>query len=198
MQIIAFILMIIGFISYYYAIKNESSNFNLATFSLWTLVGFIIMISKFFSTTHDIEKMQGILFFIGPLLVTILIYYRGSRFSQIVFFEKICIIVAFLLLLIYFSIEISPYKNVAVIEYVLTTILIVLDLTVAYPLIMDIKHNPISEKISPWFFWTTGNLTALIAIPEHTYVGSGFILYVMILCLSITVFITIKQKRFQI
>lgn len=196
MDILVIILMLIGFISYFIAIENDSSNINLATFTLWTIVGLVIMVSKYFSDTDNIERIQGVLFFIGPLLVTILVYFRGSKYSDMDRSEILCMIIAAILLIIYISLELSPLKDVALLENGLTLLLIILDFIVAFPLLQEIKKNPISEKVYPWLLWTLGNLCALIAIPDHTFVGSFFILYVMLLCLTVTLYISYQQIKY--
>ncbi|QFR38784.1 hypothetical protein A9Q91_00935 [Candidatus Gracilibacteria bacterium 28_42_T64] len=182
-----------GFYKYYQALKNDAENINLVTWLLWTLIGFIVMLSKVFSETDRIELFQGIMLFTGPLIIALLMMKNGSKLTDIGRFDKVCSLMAINLFISYLIIEGSIYGNIPWVEKTLSIVLISVDFIVFTPLLREIYKNPQGESIIPWLSWSVGGLLALLAIEEHSFVGSAFIIYLFALMTILVVYIGIAK-----
>jgi hypothetical protein len=186
---LAFIFTLLGFYTYFLAMKNDAANTNLATWSLWTLVGLIVMLSKIFSYTDPMELYHGIVLFIGPLCVSLLMMSKGSKWSKTTYFDKVCTVIALILLLIYCTSELTSLKNDNEFEKILTVLVILLDLVIFLPLLVEIYKNPQLEKLYPCALLSIGNMFALASIENRTFVGSGFIIYLTVIVTILSIYL---------
>lgn len=179
---LAGIINLLGFVPYCLAIVQGRSKPNLATWSIWFVVGILLASSYWASgATHTIWAPLS--YVIGPFATTILAWRYGDR--QWSRFDQRCMVGAVVSLLLWLLLR-SPQ--------VALLINIIIDLFGALPTLRNARFRPQDEDLTAWMLFGLGNGLNILAVDRWTWEVTSYPLY-MFLGSAIMLFLLLRPRR---
>ncbi len=185
-------LIVLGsVIPYSIRIYQRKTNPNLMSWAIWSFVGFAILLTYESSGAKD--NIWPVIFgFFNPLLVTILILWRGRKREKPNQMELSCIGIATVSIIFWFFVqnskELSQYANY---------IAITADACAAIPTILYYFKKPHEDRPFAWVMYAIGYGLAIFAVTEPTIANYALLLYMFFGALFISmplIFYRVKNK----
>lgn len=136
---------------------------NLTSWSLWTLIGLVLLLTYKSSGAED-NLWPAIFGFTNPALITLLVIKRRDEWTKPNQIEKICVVFS----LLSFGLWIGVHKSKELAQYALY-LAIVADFWAAIPTIKSVWTQPDDDRPFAWGCFATGYGLAIFAVPEHTF-----------------------------
>lgn len=152
---------------------------NLTSWSLWTLIGFVLLLT-YKSSGAEANVWPAVFGFTNPLLITILVLWRRGEWTKPNRVEIACLVFS----LLSFGLWLRVRENKEMAQYALY-LAIVADLFAAIPTIVFVWTQPNGDRPFAWAFFAVGYGLAIFAITEQTFVNYILPLYMFFGALSI-------------
>ncbi len=165
---------------------------NLTSWSLWTLIGLVILLT-YKSSGAEANVWPAVFGFTNPLLVTIIVLRRHSGWTKPNRVEVACLMFGLLSLGMWLGVR----ENKEMSQYALY-LAIVADFFAAIPTIVFVWTQPNGDRSFAWAFYGVGYGLAVIAITEHTFANYVLPLYIFFVALSITFPLALYRWRHKI
>lgn len=191
---IALISVVIAYYLYYKGClkKKETNPF---PWVIWTLAGLDVWMNSMLSVhTTDLEVFANSIYFFGPGLISLTLI-RKNGFKHISNEEKIFAGIALIGLILVMGVRYTGLISAELHDYVLTSMVVILELGIFSQLFLEIKENPRLESISPWITWSISGVFALLAIENHSYAGSAVIVVYLVITSLLSVYLWKKQYK---
>lgn len=153
---------------------------NLTSWSLWTLIGLVLLLT-YKSSGAEANVWPAVFGFTNPLLITILVLWRRGQWTKPNRVEVICLMFGLVSLGLWLGVR----ENNGMSQYALY-LAIVADLFAAIPTIAFVWTQPNDDRPFAWAFFAVGYGLTIFAITEHTFANYVLPLYMFFTALSIT------------
>lgn len=180
---VAGIVSLVAFIPYLIAMLRGKTKPNRATWLIWTVVGFMLLVSYRFSGANDTIWVP-ISYVIGPLVVfTLSIYYGKGGWNR---FDGCCLFGSGASLFFWWM---SGSPMVALL------INLFIDFLGAIPTVRKVYHQPETEDRFAWVLACMSSIINLFAIEDWTFAIWVYPVYMCIGNGLITALIFIRRKQ---
>lgn len=187
--LISGLLVIISVIPYGIRTFQGKIQPNLTSWSLWTLIGFALLLT-YKSSGAEANVWPAVFGFTNPLLVTVLILQRRGEWTKPNRIEVACLIFGLLSLGLWLGVRES--KELA--QYALY-LAIIADACAAIPTIVFVWTQPNGDRPFAWSFFAVGYVLVIFAITEHTFANYVLPLYMFFGALSVALPLIIYRWR---
>ena len=179
--IISGLLVTASVVPYSIRIYQKKVNPNLATWSLWTLIGFVLLVT-YISSGAKSNAWPAVFGFTNPLLITLLIVLRQKRdWKKLDRVEVNCLFLGLLSLGVWLVVRESRELS----QWALY-LAIIADLFAAIPTIIFVWKKPNEDRPFSWALFAVGYGLAIFAITEHTFSNYILPIYMFLGAFSIT------------
>lgn len=179
--IISGLLVIISIVPYTIRVWQGKIRPNITSWSLWSAIGFTILITYRDSGAED-NVWPAIFGFSNPLIVTILAIIRRGEKTAFGKIEWACAVTCIITLLVWGNVRSNPDH----VQYALYLALLA-DLLAGIPTFVFVSKHPDQDRPFAWGMFGFAYILALGAIPEHSvanyvlpvymFLGSMYISY---------------------
>lgn len=153
---------------------------NATTWTLWSLINFVILISYVTASSGE-SVWSALVGFLEPFAITmLLIMRRGSEWQRFSTTETTCAASALLALYLWWLLKES--KELA--QYALY-VSIAADAIAAIPTILSVRRRPESDRPVSWALFAAGYGISLFAITEHTVANYALPVYMVLVASSV-------------
>lgn len=136
---------------------------NIVTWSLWTLIGLVLLLTYKSSGARD-NIWPVVFMFLNPLLVMLLVVFKQrGEWGRLNTLEKFCLGIGLASLAMWFGVRESKELS----QYVLYVALVA-DACAAIPTIVFVWRSPADDRPFAWVLFAFGFGVAIFAISEHT------------------------------
>jgi hypothetical protein len=183
--IIAALINLLGGISYVWETLKGRTKPNRVTWFLWSLAPMIAVAAQLSS---GIGWSTLLVFMTGfsPLLVFITSFYNPQAYWQLSRLDYICGILSILGLALWAFTQ-NPVH--AVIFSILA------DGLAAMPTLLKSYTHPETEDANAFILSAIGSAIALFTIKQHSFMASGFTIYILVLTIVLSILITRKHLK---
>lgn len=165
---------------------------NLMSWSLWTLIGLALLLT-YKSSGAEANVWPVVFGFTNPLLITIIILRRQSRWIKPNRFEVACLVFGLLSIGLWLGVR----ENKEMAQYALY-LAIVADLFAAIPTIVFVWMQPNGDRPFAWALFAVGYGLAIFSITEHTFANYILPLYMFFGSLSIMLPLILYRWRHKV
>lgn len=187
--LISGLLVIVSAIPYSIRTYQGKIQPNLTSWSLWTLIGFALLLT-YKSSGAEANIWPAVFGFTNPLLITILILQRRGEWIKPNLVEITCLIFG----LLSFGLWLEVRESTKLAQYALY-LAIVADACAAIPTIVFVWTQPNDDRPFAWSFFAIGYGLVIFAITEHTFANYILPLYMFFGALSIALPLIIYRWR---
>lgn len=153
---------------------------NLTTWLLWTLIGFVLLVT-YISSGAKANAWPAVFGFICPLLITCLVFRKNSDWKKLDRIEIGCLFLGLLALSVWLVVRESKELS----QWALY-LAIAADLFAAIPTIIFVWKKPNEDRPFSWALFAVGYGLAIFAITEHTFSNYILPIYMFLGAFSIT------------
>ncbi len=178
--LISGVLVVISVIPYSIRTFQGKIHPNLTSWSLWTLLGFVLLLT-YKSSGAEANVWPAVFGFTNPFLITILVVWRRGNWGKLNRIEIVCLVFGLLSLVLWCIVH--EHKELA--QYALY-LAIVADACAAIPTIVFVWTQPNGDRPFAWAFFAVGYGLVIFAITEQTFANYVLPLYMFLGSLSIT------------
>ena len=156
-----------------YAIRTHQGLIkpNITTWSLWTVIGFLILLT-YKSSGAEANVWPAVFGFTNPLLIALLACKHRSEWTKPNNVDKTCIVIGLVSLIMLAGMR--QEKNL--VQYALY-MAIIADAVAAIPTINLVWQKPESDRPFAWGLFAIGYGLSVLAITEHTFANWVLPLY---------------------
>lgn len=172
-----------AFIPYVIAILRRETKPNRATWWIWTIVGFMLGASYYFSGANQTIWVP-VSYIIGPFFIAILsIKYGEGGWTR---FDRNCLLGTGVSLILWWVFNSS---------LIALLINIFIDLIGALPTIKKSYREPEKEDETAWILFFLGNIINLFAIETWKFAIIIYPIYMLLCCGTITVLVIFRKPN---
>lgn len=164
---------------------------NLTSWSLWTLLGLVLLLT-YKSSGAEANVWPAIFGFTNPLLVTIIVLRRNGGWTKPDKVEVICIVISLVSLGLWLDLR----QEKELVQYALY-LAILADLCAAVPTVKFVWAQPDGDRPFAWAFFAVGYGFAIFAITEHTFANYILPLWMLLVGLSIAFPLALHRWRIK-
>lgn len=183
------LLVIISVIPYSIRTCQGKIQPNLTSWSLWTLIGLVLLLT-YKSSGAEANVWPAVFGFTNPLLITILVLRRHGAWTKPNRIEIACFVFGLMSL----GLWVGVHESKELSQYALY-LAIIADLFAAIPTIVFVWTQPNGDRPFAWAFFAVGYGLAIFAITEHTFANYVLPLYMFFGALSITFPLALSRWR---
>lgn len=187
--LISGLLVIVSAVPYSIRTYQGKIQPNLTSWSLWTLIGFSLLLT-YKSSGAEANIWPAVFGFTNPLIITVLILQRRGEWTKPNRAEIACFVLGILSLGLWLRISESTELS----RYALY-LAIVADACAAIPTIAFVWTQPDGDRPFAWSFFAVGYGLVIFAITEHTFANYILPLYMFFGALSIALPLIIYRWR---
>ena len=173
------LLVIISVIPYGIRTYQGKVQPNLTSWSLWTLIGLLLLIT-YKSSGAEANVWPAVFGFTNPLLITVLVLRRQCKWKKPNSVELACLVFGLLSLGLWLKVR----ESKELVQYALY-LAIVADACASIPTIIFFWTQPDGDRPFDWCFFAVGYGLVIFAITERTLANYILPLYMFIGALSI-------------
>ena len=185
-------LVIVSVIPYSIRTYQGKIQPNLTSWSLWTLIGFVLLLT-YKSSGAEANVWPAVFGFTNPFLIVFLILRRHGVWTKPNRIEGACIVFCLLSLGLWLGVRESRELS----QYALY-VAIVADACAGIPTIIFVWKRPESDRPFAWAFFSIGYGMAVFAITEHTFANYALPLYMFVAALSVTFPLALYRWRHKV
>lgn len=184
-------LVFLSAIPYFIRTSQGKIKPNLTSWSLWTLIGLVLLLT-YKSSGAEANVWPAVFGFTNPLLITVMILRRHGRWKKPDRVEIACLVIGLLSLGLWSVVR----ENKGLAQYALY-LAIVADACAAVPTLVSVWSQPDSDRPFAWLCFAGGYGLTLLAITEHTIANYALPLYMSLgsLCIAFPLARYRRQKK---
>lgn len=167
-------LVVLSAIPYIIRIYQKKITPNLTSWGLWTLIGLSLLLT-YKSSGAEANVWPAVFGFINPMLVVVLILWKGGTREKIQSVEIACLVFSLVALAMWWFMRSD--KTLA--QYALY-VSIVADAFAAIPTIVLYWSDPSVDRPFAWTFFGIGYGLAFFSIPEWTFANMILPIYMFV------------------
>ncbi len=187
--LISGLLVIVSAIPYGIRTYQGKIQPNLTSWSLWTLIGLVLLFT-YKSSGAEANVWPAVFGFTNPLLITILVLKRRGEWTKPNRVEVACLVFG----LLSFGLWLGVRESKELSQYALY-LAIVADACAAIPTIVFVWTQPNGDRPFAWAFFAVGYGLAIFAITEHTFANYVLPLWMFFGALSIALPLALYRWR---
>lgn len=190
--IISGMIVFLMLIPYAWRVYRGQIQPNLASWFLWTIIAFALLVTYWGSGAKE-SVWMAVVGCINPFLVTILIWvkYRGKiRFNRL---EQVCLAIGIASLVLWFVFR----NQKSFVQYALY-VAILADACAAIPTAVCYWRDPTLDRPFAWGVFCLASAMNIFAISEHTFANYAYPVYMAIGSGFITIPLVMSRVRKQI
>ncbi|MBI2109016.1 MAG: hypothetical protein HYT93_02425 [Parcubacteria group bacterium] len=184
-------LVVVSAIPYAYRTWQGKIKPSVTSWSLWTLIGFLLLVTYASSGAED-NIWPAVFGFTNPLLIAVLAAIKKGEWTKLTKAEQCCVSACVGSLLLWVAVKES--RELAQFALYLA---ILADACAAIPTIIFIRKNPQDDRPFMWVLFGVGYSIAMFAVTENTFANYFLPAYMLALAsfVSIPLFVyRIKNK----
>ena len=182
-------VVIISIIPYGLRVYQGKIMPNLTSWSLWTLIGFALLLT-YKSSGAEANVWPAVFGFVNPLLITLLVLRQRGGWGKPNKVEASCLVFGLLSLGLWICVR----GNKGLAQYALY-LAILADACASVPTIVFVWTKPEDERPFAWCLFAIGYGLVVFAITEHTFANYILPLYMFVGALSIAVPLILHRLR---
>ncbi|MCX6763224.1 MAG: hypothetical protein NTZ97_00605 [Candidatus Moranbacteria bacterium] len=173
------LLVIASIVPYLFRIWQKKITPNITSWSLWTLIGFALLLT-YKSSGAKANIWPAVFGFINPLLVTIVAIIRQGELLKMDKTEKYCLAIGLISLFMWYYLR----ENKNLVQYALYAAILA-DLCAAIPTIKLVWKKPWDDRPFMWSCYSLGYGLGMFAITEYTFANYSLPAYMFLGALSV-------------
>lgn len=183
-------LVIISIIPYAIRVAERKIKPVLATWLLWTIIGFALLVTYKSSGAED--NIWPVVFgFTNPFLITCLLFKQGKKLGKISEGEKKCLVIALISIVMWLFLR----QDKHLVQFSLYVGMIA-DLFAAAPTFISLWKNPEDDRPFAWIIFAIGYGLGIFSVKENTFVMYFLPIYMCLGSSSIaSILITYRIKK---
>lgn len=177
----SFIIASASAVPYLYGVWREEFHPNVTSWVLWTLIGFVMLLS-YKSTGAEENVWIGVVAFTNPLAITLLVLWKSPSWQKPDKFE----IAATIVCLVALAIWILKHRDERFARIALATNILA-DMCAAAPTLRLAWHTPLYEQPIPWAMYCIAMVVAFFAVKKRTWDQYALPVYGLVIGLLVTI-----------
>lgn len=184
--IVGSIIAMIGGMSYLVATVKGKVKPNKVSFLLWSFAPLIAFAAQIKEGVSFFLALITFVAGIEPLSIFIASFFNKKAEWKINKFDLICGVVSILGLILW---QITKTVNIAIIFSILA------DGMASLPTLIKSYRNPETEMAWTYFTTVISAVITLLAVKEYSFASIGFTIYLLVICLIISILVQFKLGR---
>ena len=185
-------IVLLSVIPYLWRVYEGKIHPNITTWSLWTLIGLILLLT--YNSSGAKESIWPAVFgFTNPFMVVVLSIWKKGEIGRLNKTEQLCVFVTSAALIMWFFMK--DYRDV--VQYALYVALVA-DVVATVPQMIFVWESPYRDRPFAWWIFGIGYGLAIFAISEHTIANYALPVFMTIVAFAITTPLVVYRLKKKI